>query len=56
MLEESGYTREYCERVKQEKEQSLIEILQTENELTAKQLNALYEGYDFSPYRDKGAP
>ena len=49
-------TRECYEQMKQNKEQSLIEILQAENELTVRQLDCLREGYDFSPYGDKRAP
>ena len=55
-MEESSMTRECYQQMKEKKEQSLIEILQAENELTVRQLDSLHEGYDFSPYGDKGAP
>lgn len=53
-MEQSSMTRESFERSKEQEEQNLTETLQDEHVITARQLSALNEGYDFSPYGDNG--
>ena len=53
-MEQSHMTRESCEKMKQEQQENLVDVLQAENELTCKQLDALNEGYDYSLHGEFG--